>query len=112
MNKLIFQRKRYEAVKVRILNENGNLYELQIGEYFAFGVKKAEADTTYYIYKTLNANNKVIGDGDPYYLLELTSAELDVPSGYYHYDIVLQNATEKYPCIRYEDCVITRAVIE
>lgn len=112
MNELVFQRNRCEAVKVRIKNENGTLYNLQIGEWFEFAVKKTEADTNYSIYKNITSNDKVVGDGDPYYLMTLSSTETNIPSGYYHYDIILRNSSEKYPCVRYGDCVITRAVIE
>ena len=62
MNELVFQRNRCEAVKVRIKNENGTLYNLQIGEWFEFAVKKTEADTNYSIYKNITSNDKVVGD--------------------------------------------------
>lgn len=112
MNELVFQRKRCEAVKVYITNENGNFYDLQIGEWFVFGVKKTEADTSYSINKEITANDKVVGENESYYLLTLSSTETNIPAGYYHYDIVLQDANEKYPCVRYGDCVIIRAVVE
>lgn len=98
---------RYRKIKIAIKN-GGNPYYITSDEKIIFAIKKntAIADT-YVLSKVLTT----IDRQDDYYILTLTSAETNINTGYYKFDIALRRTTgELETLVASDDCVIIESV--
>ena len=88
---------RYRKIKIAIKN-SGNPYYITSGEKIIFAIKKNTAIADTYVQ-------------DDYYILTLTSAETNINTGYYKFDIALRRTTgELETLVASDDCVIIESV--
>lgn len=104
------QRARSINIEFDVREDDGTFLALSAGEKLIFAVKKNENQSTYFIYKELTSED-LNTDGDAY-ILQLTSEDTNIMSGYYYYDFSLQSNENLYPIVEYEPFVITKSVLE
>jgi hypothetical protein len=90
-NRIITQRARKYAAAIGITNpETGEAYQLTDSEKLVFGVKNSKETSTYIFRKELTTSD--YDDTSGGYVLQLTTAEMNIAYGLYYYDVALRRS--------------------
>lgn len=85
-----------QTIYIKLHDAEGNPYALDEGETLRFGVKKCPKDKERILEKTITAANAEDGE----YVLNLSPSDTEnLDSGYFFYDVGLQNGAEYFNVI-------------
>lgn len=103
------QQNRFCTILITIKNGNEN-YQLQSGEKIIFGVKASMLNTNYILKKELTSADFDTENGG--YIMTLSTAETNIDSGEYVYDVALQRSGgELEPIIDCSECNVLGSIV-